>query len=380
MGITSFVLSDRLVALRCLSVRCRYHPAREDEVKMLRRPMTRLASAVTVAGTICALGAGAAVAAPTISWHGPSRPVPGAITDASPALSTITFPNSLGRTTLVAWRGTGAGHVLYKYRDFSHWSKLGAVPGASTSSAPAFASYTDPRGRHAVLAVWTGRYDHHIWYSQGETSAKGTVSWTKPVDLPAKVTNTDTTDAPAVFFAYDRYKVIVAWHGPFNHVRYTIGTPAGRGFAWTTASVVPGTTAYTSTTPAVAEVQTGTSAGTLYAFWKQLGSNDIFYSTAADNSLTNWAHLAWTAPVQLAGAATLTAPAASSLGNNGFGPLLVAYKLIGLHVGFQVLTGSVWSGPGIVPSTRTTFAPALLKGLLATTTPAQGNIVFHAYY
>src|SRR6266567_9615610 len=129
---------------------------------MLRSPLTRLVSAVTVAGALCAAGAGAASAAPAVPWSGPGRPVPGALTNDSPALSTITFPNPIGQGVLVAWRGRGvAGHVFYKYRTNARarWSRTGVLSGALTSSAPAIAAYTDPLGRGAVLLVWAGHAD-----------------------------------------------------------------------------------------------------------------------------------------------------------------------------------------------------------------------------
>src|SRR5579871_2212014 len=126
---------------------------------MLRRSVMRLAYGAAAAGVVCALGTGAALAAPHATWSGPSKPVPGALTNDSPALSTVAFPNPVGQGLLVAWRGRGvAGHVFYKYRTNAHlrWSHAGVLTGALTSSAPAVASYTDPLGRPAVLITWTG--------------------------------------------------------------------------------------------------------------------------------------------------------------------------------------------------------------------------------
>jgi len=362
---------------------------------MLRRHMTRLATAVTAAGTICALGAGAAAAAPPPPiWSGPSAPIPGAFTNDSPALSNITFPGPIGQGTLVAWRGRGtAGHIFYKYRTPSRdWSATGEIPGlnAVTSSAPAVRNYIDPLGRDAVLAVWTGHADHHIWYSEGETLADGTISWTTAKDLPSSVALTNTVAGPSVFFPNNRYLVIVAWRAPFNHVRFSIGHPAGRGFGWSNSTVVPGvppspTSVHcvqdpcTSATPAVAEVQNGTATGTLYFFWKQLGTSDVFYSSITDNGATNWSHLVWTGPTQVPGAATLTAPTASAVTLGG--PLLLACKApFTTGILFQTLTSGVWSAAGLVPAAHTTAAPALLGRILANTTPTSvGKIVLHHY-
>ena len=362
---------------------------------MLRRPLTRLGWAATVAGSVCALAASAAMAAPAATWSGPSKPVPGALTNDSPALSTISFPSPIGQGIAVAWRGRSiVGHVFYKYRTIAtgRWSHLGEVPGALTGSAPALGSYTDPLGRQAVLMVWQGNLDKHIWYAQGETRADGTIDWTNAVVLPSQIRFSKTFGSPTVFFPDHRNVVMIAWRGPANHIRYTIGVPFGRGFRWQQSAVVPGAppspasvhctiAPCTSATPAVTEQTTGTSSGKIFVFWKQLGSRDLFYSVTNDDNTTDWSHLAWSVPVQVPGAVTLTAPAASVPTLNAIGPLLLVYKAaFSTHVRFQTLTGTTWSGFATIPTTRTAVAPALLRNVLATTTPATiGNIVFHVY-
>ena len=196
---------------------------------MLRRHMTRLTAAVAVAGTVCALGAGAAVAAPAASWSGPSAPVPGALTNDSPALAAIAFPNPIGRGLAVAWRGRGGvGHIFLRYRTPTthRWSHLIEVPGASTSAAPAIGSYTDPLGRTAVLIAWAGHLDKHIWYIQGQTKMNGTINWTTPTFLPSSVAFASTLNAPTIFFPDHSGNVMLGWRGPANHVRYSVGTPA----------------------------------------------------------------------------------------------------------------------------------------------------------
>ncbi len=105
---------------------------------MLRRPLTRFVSAISVAGTICAVGAGAALAAPAATWSGPSKPVPGALTNSSPALSNVTFPNPVGQGIIVAWRGRGAaGHIFYKYRTNTSTGPTPSGTGRTTLSSPA---------------------------------------------------------------------------------------------------------------------------------------------------------------------------------------------------------------------------------------------------
>jgi hypothetical protein len=366
---------------------------------MLRRPMARLATAVAVTGAVCALGASAAFAAPAGAvWTRPSKPIAGTVTHDSPGAAFISFPNgpqSPGSGIAVAWRGPGtAGHIFIKYRTpkTRHFSKTTEVPGALTSSAPAIASYTDQLGRSALLVVWSGHANHHIWYSAAETQANGTISgWTKPTYLPKSPSGPKqknlsyTYNAPAVFFLEHSTDVMVAWRAPYNHVRYSIGTPAiaGRGFNWSQSTVIPGAPdptvsthctvdPCTSATPAIAEVSTSSSTGTVYVFWKQLGSKAILYSTASDPSFSGW-----TVPAQVPSAVTLTAPAAS-----GFeGSVLLVYKTpFSSRVHFQTLTGGVWSAVGGVFGTLTNQAPALSGGLLATTTPTPiGNVQVRFY-
>jgi hypothetical protein len=362
---------------------------------MLRRPLTRLVSAVSVAGTVCAVGAGAAFAAPAGTWSGPSRPIPGVQTNSSPALSTVTFPNPVGQGIIVAWRGRGAaGHIFYKYRTNSthHWSHDARLGGALTSAAPAVGSYIDPLGRSAVLIVWSGHQNHHIWYSQGETKANGTISFTKPAFLPTSIRWASTFNAPTVFFPDHKNIVLVAWRGPANHVRYSVGVPAGRGFHWKQSDHVPGnppspSSAHcsvapcTSATPAIAERSTSTSAGLIYVFWKQLGTRHLFYAATVDSHAANWSHLSWSGLKRVPGAVALTAPAAAVPRLNGTGSLLLAYKApFSTHVRFQTLTSGTWSAFATVPRTRTAVAPALLRNILANTTPGTiGNVVLHVY-
>ncbi len=362
---------------------------------MLRRSIRALVTATLAAGVAAGAGAGSAAAAPAGSWSGPGHPVPGAFTDESPALSAVTFPGPIGQAVLVAWRGRGAaGPVRYRFRSPSFrtgaWSAVGTVPGASTSSAPAVASYRDPSGRLAVLAVWTGRADHHIWYSQGRALVTGAIAWARPAVLPASVRYTSTIDGPAVLFPAHSDAVIVTWRGPASHVRYVVGRPRGRGFVWSASRAIPGSPApgtrctlfpCTSATPAITEESTGTARGVVYVFWKQLGGTGVYYAAARDPLTASRGRLAWSAPARVAGAATSAGPAASALGVNGFGPVLLVYKAPAtVAVRYQTLAGGSWSTVARVPGARTGVAPALLRGLLATTTPTTiGNIILRVY-
>lgn len=362
---------------------------------MLRRPMARLATAVTAAGVVTALGAATAFAAPPPAWSGPVGPIPGAATNSSPSISSIDFPNPVGNGTVLAWRGRGIDeHMYYRFRtpQTGHWSALGVIPGA-TNSAPAIRLYAggvDPLSQDAVVAFWTGPFDHHIWYSEGQTHVVGKVgviNWTAPVALPATVAFTGSNDGPSVIFPNNNNVVIVAWRAPFNHVRYAVGTPAGRGFTWSASRVVPNppTTSKahcavapcTSATPSLGEVENGPT-GTLYIVWKQLGSGAVFYSTATDAFTAHYMP-SFSVPTQVPGAQTTAAPAAAADGQPG--QLLVVYKApFSTHVWFQTLTGATWTGPAVVPTAFTAVGPALHGGTMATTTPTTlGRIMLHFF-
>jgi hypothetical protein len=362
---------------------------------MFSRSMTKFAIAAAAAGTICTLGAGAAFAAPSASWSGPKGPVPGAITNSTPTISSITFPPKIGPGTIVGWKSRGnSGDVFFKYRaanlNKGKWSKKFQLAGADASSGPVFRSYVDPTGHNAILAVWAGHLDHHIWLEQGQTLANGTISWTAATVLPSKVQFTNTTNAPSVLFTNHAFRVVLTWRGPANHIRLAVGVPSGRGFTWSNSTIVPGPSVTTNCkgapctadTPAIAEQQVNATTGTIYFFWRQLSSTNIEYSTTADTAV-NLAKPVFTTVTQVPGlhANTNLGPAASDSTLSGFGPLLLAYKAPGSTlVRFQTLTGTTWSTPAVVPTTHTTVSPSLFINVLGTTTPgADGNIIWHVF-
>jgi hypothetical protein len=354
---------------------------------MLNRSMSRLATAVAVAGTVCALGAASAAAA-TPGWSGRTGPVPHAFSNATPAMTSVTFPGHAAVNTLVAWKGQRGAHVFYEYTASptlsGGWSKLAFIPGARSGAGPSVASYIDPLGREAVLAVWKGLGNGKIFYAQGETHGDGTISWTAPVNLPHTRANS-TDKAPAVLFPANaaRDRVIISWRGPFHHVRIAIGNPVGRHFRFFPSHpVAPTPITQTGAAPALAEVQTGTAKGRLYVFWRGRHSTEIRYATASDPlKVGSTGALDWSAPAVVPGAQTGTNPAASALSHHGFGPLMLTYKApASLQVRFQLLAGGVWSAPANVPGALTGFGPAQLRGVLATTSAdSSGNIFFHIF-
>ena len=175
--------------------------------------------------------------------------------------------------------------------------------------------------------------------------------------------------------------MIVAWKGPYDHVRYSVGTPAGRGFTWTPSNWLSAAAiTKTGAAPALAEVQTGTAKGTLYVFWKGYRSYQVRYATTSDPLNLSHSRLSWSATKVVPRAATGAGPAASALGTHGAGPLLLAYKAPRtLRVRYQTLrTG--WSAPRAVPGASTAVGPALLGGLLATTASDTSGSIFYRYF
>jgi hypothetical protein len=352
---------------------------------MLNRPMSMLATAVAAAGTVCALGAATAAAAPSAArpWSGPLGPVPHAFSTATPALTRVFLTGTGKNGTLVAWKGKVDDHVYYETRISGRWSAPHAIPGALTSAGPSVGCYPDPTGHDAVLAAWKQLGGTRIRYAQGQTHANGAISWTAAASLPTSLDR--STTAPAVFFPanapHDR--VIVAWKGPYHHVRYSVGTPAQRGFRWAPSGwLSAAAVTKTSAAPALAEVQNGTARGTLYLFWKGYRSGQVRYATTPDPlNLAGTSHLTWSGVQTVPGAATGAGPAAAGLHPHGSGGLLLAYKAPrALQVRFQTLRGTAWSNRGTVPGASTAVGPALLVNVLATTAPdASGSIFFHLF-
>lgn len=346
---------------------------------MFKRHTTRLAATVVAAGAICALGAASAYAAPA-GWSGRIGPVPRAFTNASPALTTVTFGSSSQNQTLVAWKGDGNAHIFYQASPTigvkKSWSPKVAIPGAASTAAPAVASYRDPNGRAAVVAVWRGN-GGLVQYAQGETEAGQKIVWTSVSTLPVNLYST-TDAAPAVFFAQDRYVAVVAYRGPHEHIRFIEGVPSHRGFVWSASQEVS-PTAVANSGPSIAELQTRTGHGLLGLFWRDKATGGISYASTTD-PLAAATSVKWTIG-DVPGAKTSDNPAASALGQHGTGNLMLAYKAAhGAHINYQTLSTSGWSAPAAVPSTSTVYGPALIRGELATTSASSaGNIYFHVF-
>jgi hypothetical protein len=362
---------------------------------MLHRSMSWFATAVA-AGAVCALAtAGAATAAPASSgWTGGAKPVPNVFTNATPGLAAFYETGQGVAGTFLAYKGQLDNNVQYKFQLNGKWSKkFGTIPGAHTTTSPAAAFYTDPLSKDAELVVWKRLHSDKIYYSQGEISSAGKISWTRPTRLPGGSFAT-TSAAPAVFFPLNaaHARVIVAYRGPFNHVRYELGTPSGRRFRWTGKSewIGKGSAADPTTTsagPALTEIlSNGGADGTIYVFWKDKTSKAVSYASVPDNASTGLGtgnSLTWTLLGQVPGSLSTAAPAVSSIDAHGDGPLLLAYKgPSGEHIRYQILSTS-WSTVAYVngKNSESNLGPALVNGTLANVSPTNsGRVYLHHFH
>jgi hypothetical protein len=370
---------------------------------MLHRSKSRLAVAAA-AGTICAVvAAGAAMAAPTSTWSKSNPAVPDAFTNTTPALSQIQVNGRIG--TFLAWKGQFDNRVQYKYRLNGKWHATKVIPGAYTNTSPSAALFATKLGKQAVLVAWKSIGKNGglsaIKYSDGVVANNGNISWTKPHVLPGGLYS-ETYASPAVLFPANAVnpRVIVAYRGPFAHVRIEIGTEVGttgRDFSWGTKKVksnwVSGTDAgETSAQPALAEILGTGGNGTVYVFWKGEGKSaiePIYYATTPDlvgTGLNGDASLTWSAPSTVADgkgiAETTGSPAVASADIHGDGPLLLAYKgKGGFNIRYQTFAGGVWSAHQFVGGDNNTTAlgPALVHGTLANVSRTDARIFLHHY-
>ncbi len=372
---------------------------------MLNRPKSMLAAAAVAAGTVCAVAAAGTAMAATPPWSANNPAIPNAFTNTTPGLAQIALTNQNINGLFVTWKGQYDNRVHYKFEIAGKWSKSLTIPGAFTNTSPAASFYTDLKGKDSELVVWKSLSKSGfsaIDYSQGVTASNGTISWTKPTVLPGGLYS-ETSASPSVLFPLNAVhpRVIVAYRGPYGHVRYEIGTEAGtngRSFTWGTKTdksnwIGAGTKTDPTTTsaaPALTEIVSG-GAGTVYVFWKGDSTTaPIDYATTPDNpgtGLEGDASIPWTlqgsVPSGKFVAESTAGPAVSSASVHGGGPLLLAYKgPDGFAIRYQTLTAGVWSAVGYVSGDNNTTAdaPALVNGTLANVARStSGRIYLHSY-
>jgi hypothetical protein len=368
---------------------------------MLHRLKSRLAVAAA-AGTVCALAvAGAAMAAPTSPWSTHNPAVPDAYTNTTPALSQIQVNGRVG--TFLAWKGEFDNRVQFKYRLGGKWHATHVIPSAYTNTSPSAALFTTKLGKEAVLVAWKSIGKNGglsaIKYSAGLVHNNGSISWTTPHVMPGGLYS-ETYASPAVLFPANAVnpRVIVAYRGPFGHVRIEIGTEAGASglaFNWGTKKVKSAvvnssdTVGETSAQPALTEILGAGDTGTVYVFWKgNKAVAPIYYATTTDNGgLDGDATLTWSAPSTVpdgtkAIAETTGSPAVASADIHGDGPLLLTYKgKGGFAIRYQTFDGTTWTPHSYVGGNNNTtgLGPALVHGTLANVSRTDNRIFLHQY-
>lgn len=367
----------------------------------MRHPKSRLVTAAAVTGTVCALAAAGAASASTV-WSKSAPAIPNAYTNTTPALSQIALTGKNVIGTFVAWKGQYDNRIHYKYRIAGKWSKSEIIPGADTNTSPSAASYVTLKGKNSEVVAWKQLHGTKIFYAQGVAQSNGVMNWTKVATVPGGKYSA-TTASPAVLFPFNSDgRLLIAWRGPYDHVRTIVASPSGKngrsfyfGKKPTSYWIGPGTKSEPTTTggtPALTEISTGATSGTVYVFWKGNSTTaPIDYATATDSESTGglagnvkWAQQGSVPTGATTVAETTAAPAVSSAGVHGNGPLLLAYKgPSGIFIRYQVLTGTSWTEPYafVTGSNRqTTDGPALLFGLLANVSPtSNGRIFLHHY-
>jgi hypothetical protein len=368
-------------------------------------PKSRLVAVAAAAGAVCALATAGSAMAATPNWSPHNPAVPNAYTNTTPALSQIQVNGQLG--TFLAWKGQYDNKVQYKYRLNGKWHGTAAIPGATTDTSPTAALFATTLGSQAVFVAWKSGGASNlsaIKYSDGIVGAGGKINWTKPVTLPGGFYS-KTSASPAVLFPANAKnpRVILAYRGPYDHVRVEIGTEigaAGRRFSWGTKTVksaivdnVSG--GLTSGQPALAEILGVGGNGYIYVAWTSKlshGVGTVNYSSTTDtvaSGLDGDASLTWSAFATVTDATglhglaeTTGSPAVSSANIHGAGPLLLAYKgPSGFNIRYQTFNGASWTSHQFVTGNNNTTAlgPALVHGTLASVSRTDGKIFLHQY-
>jgi hypothetical protein len=354
---------------------------------MLHRPKAKLVAVAAAAGTVCALAAaGTAFAVPT--WSAPAT-IPHSYTNATPGLADYYYHNVRG--TFVTWKGQNSNDVLYRYRWNGRWSPVEAIPGAGTTEGPAAAFYTNSKGVPSELVTWKALHSTTIWYATGEITGGKKLSWSKTRSIAVPGDKLAASESgPAVIFPLNstNARVIVSWRGPGQHVRYELGAQDGRYFSFSKSQwISSNTSTETSDTPALTEIIGTGGNGTVYVFWKAVGTGQaISYASTPDlasSGLQGSTTVPWTLLNAVTGALSTSGPAASSATGHAAGPLLLAYKgPSGDSIRYQTLTAGTWSGVQFVggAQNKTTLSPALLNSVLANVSPTLSGAIYLRNY
>lgn len=308
-----------------------------------------------------------------VTWSARLGPVPKADTHTAPALATITLPGGKTRR-LLFWTGPVAGGGVFQISYQTSislrrnlWSGPGLVDsGKATTQARAAAAPIGATGSGQVIVVWNEAKASSILYSIGKAGKGTALTWGPTAAIPGAA----TSNGPAVFSALDSDTIIVVWKViSSDSIDFVVGKLAGStAVKWGKIGVIKG--AATTTTPAIAEANTGKDAGALYVFWKTPGSLGRIDFAATTDPLPSVPK--WTKPRPLPSKVrTPTAPSAQAIGKQLRFPLLIVFQRAGGSTLDYVTLGAhnEVAGPFAVPHIKSANGTAISPGVLAAQAP-----------
>jgi hypothetical protein len=304
-----------------------------------------------------------------VKWSAKLGPVPTADTHTTPALAAVSLPGSKTRR-LLFWTSVASPKASMIFYQTSvrlrrnQWTapKLVDAGKATTEVRPA-AAPLGPTGSGEVIVAWTKAGGSSILYSIGKAGTGTTLTWGAAAAIPG----TATADGPAVYSALDSDAVIVVWKNASSDlIDFVVGIPHGTAVKWGKIGVIPGAT--TTTTPAVAEANTGKHAGAIYVLW-EAHAGRIDFAVAADPLPTV---VKWSPPRSLPSyVSTSNAPSAQAIGKGLTLPLLIVYEMPGgPKLAYVALSAkNTVTRPFEVPGIQSTNGTTIIPGVLAAQAP-----------
>jgi hypothetical protein len=342
-------------------------------------PMLRAtAAAIAVAGL---LGAAVPHASP-VRWSPRLGPVPQAKTTAAPAFAQIALGKDSSRLFLF-WIGPSdqSGSEISYQRSIdlakNGWSAPAQVAfgKARTSSRPA-AAPIGAAGSGQVIVAWKDVTGAQLLYSVGREDKSGDLDWVGTELIPGA----KASGGPSVFRPLHSNVILVTWRAASGRgIDYVVGDPDSAGkVTWGAVGVIPHAT--TASTPALAEASTGSHGGPVYVLWQVPGSaGRIGFSTTPEPAK---GVARWSAPRLLpSSVSTGQAPSAQAIGKNLAFPLLVVFGARhGSALSYLTLAknGTI-TGPLKVPQLRSSNGTAISADVLAAEAPDPGQIFYEPF-
>ncbi|HET9894571.1 MAG TPA: hypothetical protein VFQ44_06515 [Streptosporangiaceae bacterium] len=355
--------------------------ARKSARRALARavfPATGILAAICLAAQLPATSAAAATA-PPVKWSPRLGPVPGAKTSTAPALADVRLGTHRSDLFLF-WTAPSdpPGFKISYARSISlrkdTWSAPAQVLSGKvrTRSRPAAAPIGSATSGQ-VIVVWRDAASSRILYSIGHEDKGGVLRWLGVQAVPGAASSV----GPAVLQPLHSDAIVVTWRGAGGAVDDIVGFPSASGLVkWATGGAIP--LATTASTPAIAEVSTGSESGRIFAVWQVPGSTGrVQFAIAAD---TAQGALKWSVPRALPPAvSTGAAPSAIAIGQDSAFPLLVVYRARhGSALSYVTLaSGGRVAGPFSVPHIRSFNGTAISPGLLAAEDP--GDVFYEPF-